>query len=416
MQNQIKMRKEIIIRAFYLLSGIFCLLNSCKKLPPAEEFDPSNTRLSMVWSKPFYTDSSEITMLASVVADRYIAFIGYAGLMCYKQPVADNQIVVFDKTNGNEHPVYGKGIKTKDNSEVDGFLIGDNKDIAFYYTHQSLYAFQISTGKYLWITDYNYFNQRDYGRPSVLGSDILVPYYNYLIASVDRYNSITGEKTSLSLSFDKSIGTIQWAMNERNDTLLFFFNTNKNAYCYNLTKDSVVWINNTINPEHYESYFTTLLPIVVENKYVIFQTDRSVNCLDFSTGELIWKISGNALNSGIWRNSIRYHDGKIIIHPWFGDMSCYDIQNGNLLWKNTDLSGRNYLLGAYKNNLYFICGGYNVSHLHCISLTTGQEKWKEPGPNKGIYGILAIDQQTGYLYCHSRHSIICVDLNKTPKK
>jgi outer membrane protein assembly factor BamB len=136
-----------------------------------------------------------------------------------------------------------------------------------------------------------------------------------------------------------------------------------------------------------------------------------MTCLDFFTGKLIWEIPINGI--------IQYFDGKIVVS--YGNVSCYSVQNGNLLWTiNTDLTYGNSKMDVYNGNLYILAihcpEYYSPVYLHNLSMATGTVNWFDAGPDKGIYGDITIDQETGYLYCNSRRSVMCIDLNKTPKK
>jgi len=399
-------------QSIFLLAGLCCLFSSCKELPPAEPFDPSNTRLHVVWSKSFYTDSSQAVMLAPIVTDRYVAV---AGLSYGK---SENHLVVFDKTNGERHPAWQNGASTETNSIARSFLIGgNNKDVLFCTTSESIHAFSIPTGQSLWTSIYQGNNSFFRGETTLFGADILAisPINN--VCYVDKYNSTTGQKTNL-FSSNEYINTVQWTVNEQNDTLFFFLVGGENACCYNLTKDSIVWKNNIFDDNNYSSS-TSFHPIIVENKYVLFQHRYTVSCVDFSTGKLIWQQRIGMTDYC----SIFYYEDKVIVHPDYGNMSCYDVKTGKLLWENTDLNNsynRNVKMDIYKGNLYLLIerggGYYPPSYLYCISLATGKVNWSDPGPDKGLYNNLTIDQQTGYLYCHSKQSVMCIDLNKTPKK
>jgi outer membrane protein assembly factor BamB len=410
------MKNVILIKAVILLT----LFSSCKELPPAEPFDPSNTRLHVVWSKPFYADSTQSVILDPIVTDRYVVFVGRPYFSLTK---SGSRIAVFDKTTGEYHPAWKEGIDEDINQTVNDFLIGGkDKDVIFCSTSDFLHAFSIPTGKRLWtsIYDRGYYTKTA-GRPSILGSDIIIPNYDYhpliSIYEVNRYNAATGQKTNL-FSFKDKINTVQWTVNEHKDTLLFFLNY-WNVYCYNLTKDSLVWeIPHNINHDPVSFH-----PIIVENKYVLFHHKAHVSCVDFATGKSIWEKYMGYLECC----PILYYEGKVVVRPGWDYVSCYDVKTGDLLWENTDLrigmtNMRNQTLkmDAYKGNLYLTTcrsGMYaNPVYLHCLSMATGKVNWFDAGPDKGIIDNLTIDQQTGYLYCHSGWSVMCIDLNKTPKK
>ena len=417
--------KKIIIHktVIFLLifAGIFCCLNSCKKTTELVGIEINDTRLHIVWSKSFYTDSIAAMILTPIVANGYVAFVGYP----YASHV-DNRMVIFNKTNGEYHPALKGGTKIDDYPyPPEDFLIGgNNKDVIFYSTRESLNAFNIISGQYLWKYTYEepYFSDVS-GRPSILGADIIIPYLGLnttSIYNVNRYNSATGQKTNL-FSFDNMIYTVECIENEYHDTLLFFSDGWKNSYCYNLTKDSVIWKHTIASDEL--NLTNSFYPIVVENKYVLFQYRYEVYCMDFFTGKQIW----NNYVGTIDYSPILYHDGKVIVRPNEGNVSCFDVRNGDLLWKNTDVNtfldnSRKYgKMDVYKGNLYLTTSNGIHNHIYsdsyksslcCLSLTTGLLNWTE----KNITGGVAIDQQTGYLYCQNGISVICVDLNKTPIK
>ena len=411
------MRKIRTFKTVILLfsAGTFCF-HACKELPPAEAFSPSNTRLHVVWSKPFYADSSLVDILPPIVTDRCVAWLGrpYNKLTCH--------IAVFDKTNGNSPPAWKDGAKCESNDMTNHFLIGgNNNDILFCVTRKSLHAFSIPTGQSLWTSVLEGYVVDNFGRPSIVGADILVLsnadiYTTPSVQYIERYHAATGQKTN-PFSFDESVNTVQWTVNADNDTLLFFSGGATNAYCYNLTQNGVVWKCNVPNVDY--GRWTSFPPIIAENNYVLFQYSEKVSCLDFSTGEIIWEITTNNIEDC----PILYVEGKVVVRPRYGNVSCYDVRNGNLLWKNTDLTvldDPNSKMDVYKGNLY-LATKHNAlytspSYLYCLSLETGSVNWFDPGPDKGVCGNVTIDQHTGYLYCHSDWSVICIDLNKTPKK
>ncbi|MDR2979416.1 MAG: hypothetical protein LBV02_03090, partial [Bacteroidales bacterium] len=55
-------------------------------------------------------------------------------------------------------------------------------------------------------------------------------------------------------------------------------------------------------------------------------------------------------------------------------------------------------------------------HLYCLNAETGRKLWSDTGPTGGIAEGVIIDKELGYLYCMSSTTIICVDLNNTPKE
>jgi outer membrane protein assembly factor BamB len=211
------------------------------------------------------------------------------------------------------------------------------------------------------------------------------------------------------------------------DTILFFTTSALNfetlegrayTYCYNLTQKRMVWINKPLSTERNISASASKSPpYLIENDKLIVTGRRMIWCLDQHTGELIWERDG-LFTTGC--NPL-YHEGKLYIRandPCI--LLCLDAQTGQTVWENTvinPLPAPDGNMAIYKDRLYFTAWGANVTfHLACIDIHTGKELWRDRGPYGSIsFGVL-IDQKTGYLYCNTGWSTLCVDLNKTPKK
>jgi outer membrane protein assembly factor BamB len=137
--------------------------------------------------------------------------------------------------------------------------------------------------------------------------------------------------------------------------------------------------------------------------------------MDIASGELVWQHE--YMPDAISSTPLLYYNGKLFSRTAKGFIYCYDAQSGQILWSNVSVEaipapdGR---MDAYKDKLYLTAssGGY----VYCISISTGELLWKDKGPAEVIQGGIIIDQKTGYLYCHSDWSIMCIDLNKSPKK
>ena len=117
-----------------------------------------------------------------------------------------------------------------------------------------------------------------------------------------------------------------------------------------------------------------------------------------------------------------YYKGKLLVRGEApeGILYCYDAQTGQLLWQNNTIRATPSPWGrtdAYNDKWYLTARkGAETDILYCISIATGEVEWSDyPSRGGAAFGIL-IDQQTGYLYCSNAWSIMCIDLNKTPKK
>jgi outer membrane protein assembly factor BamB len=210
------------------------------------------------------------------------------------------------------------------------------------------------------------------------------------------------------------------------DTLLYFttdaynFGTNHglgNAYCYNLTKKQIIWVNKQSTKTDRGASAVNPPPYVIENDKLIVTGRKSIYCLNKNTGELIWQKDGLFIADHpplYWEGKIyiRYNDPCILL--------CLDAQTGQQLWENTVINpipapqGR---MAIYQDKLYFSAWGTNATHhLACIDIHTGKELWRDRGPWGNIAFDVLIDQKTGYLYCYTGWATMCVDLNRTPRK
>jgi outer membrane protein assembly factor BamB len=158
-------------------------------------------------------------------------------------------------------------------------------------------------------------------------------------------------------------------------------------------------------------------PFVIENDRLIITVRKGIYCLNKNTGEMIWQREG----LGLADKPPLYHEGKLYVrsgNPCI--LMCLDAQSGEQLWINTiinPMAAPDGNMAVYKDKLYFTAWGQNATyHLACVDIQTGEELWRDLGPYGQIcFGVL-IDPKTGYLYCNSGRSTMCVDLNKTPNK
>jgi len=139
--------------------------------------------------------------------------------------------------------------------------------------------------------------------------------------------------------------------------------------------------------------------------------------MDIASGELVWQHE--YLDNGTSATRLLYYNDKLFFRMQSGDIYCYEPQTGQIAWSNGSIEaipapkGR---MDAYKDKLYLTAYPTGGVYLYCLSISTGELLWKDKGPAEVIQGGVIIDQKTGYLYCHSDWSVMCIDLNKSPKK
>lgn len=384
--------------------------------------------LEVVWHKLFHSDSTTEYFLNPLFFNNY---------MVLSSCPPENKslgIKVYHKKTGTNHPAWDHepgGIIDEVGGLKDYKIGGSNNDILFIEgSSYCFYAVNLNTGQRLWkyTSPYSFVV-----RFSMLGDNPCICYKPDALsdswARIAVLDALTGTKTDLlelyaSDNYKFKIEPPVWAVNSSNDTLLLFLTSGWNfglvdgrvgAYCYNLTKKQMLWSDTAFTRD---GDATDYPPILIDNNLVIFQSLRSIHCFDISTGDIVWQHEH--LNMSFSCSPFLYYDGKIFIRSQDGIVLCYDAQTGKELWINSTVNaypapdGR---MDAYNGKLYI--AAYPTSDivvLICMSTLTGEVLWKDEGPAGVISGGLLIDQETGYLYCHSDWSVMCIDLNKTPKE
>ena len=399
--------------------------------PPITPVKPitTNTNLEIVWHVPFYSDSFPDFFWDPVFSNDYVIFTNTYDM---KQG-HERGVGVYHKATGKRHPAWQRdpgGIIDDVESLRDCQIGGVNENTVYLSTANSLYAYDIHTGNRLW----RYKHSPYYGSllVSVFGKDVLHNYGPGALSKswykIAKFDNASGNKTNIVQLFIENnykflIETPAWTTNKENDTLLLFltsgWNFDKvdgkvNAYCYNMTKQEMVWEKKGFTND---KDATKYAPLVIENNKVIFQSLRAIHCMDIASGELVWQHE--YLDNGTSATRLLYYNDKLFFRMQSGDIYCYEPQTGQIVWSNTSIEafpapdGR---MDAYKDKLYLTAYPAGGVYLYCLSISTGELLWKDKGPAEVIQGGVIIDQKTGYLYCHSDWSVMCIDLNKSPKK
>jgi outer membrane protein assembly factor BamB len=431
------------IKLFLMLVFLqcFCAI-SCEKPEPIKPIEPPATEppeeeyptnLEVIWEAFFHSDGYGDYFLDYAIAGEQYLVLANIFDRTNNKP---RGIGVYNMQTGQRHSAWqsdpgGIFAITEHENLLDCKVAGKNKDIILIYSGKNLFAYSLHTGQRMWNLDMN--NVSGLPRISVATDHVFIAYgpagYSlspswYRLAIVDVYS---GKKTDvMQLTIEDNY---EFAINppsayvDGGDTLLYFTEGGYNfttrdgreyAYCYNMTKRQMLWKTERIDRDA-SSYQPP--PFVIDNDKLIVTTLFAVHCLNRQTGEVIWQKDGLALAE----SSPLYHEGKIYVRS--GDPSilfCLDAQSGQMLWKNTTLNplpAPDGNMAVYKDRLYFSAWGDNATHhLGCVDVHTGEELWNDRGPYGNIgFGVL-IDQKTGYLYCNTNWSTLCVDLNKTPNK
>jgi outer membrane protein assembly factor BamB len=429
------MSNSRIILIVFLLQGLF-LFGSCEKWRKLTA-DPMTfpTNLEVVWNAFFHSDGTADYFWDYEVANNQYIVVSNR----YDRDEGGGKprgIGVYNMQTGERHNAWKNdpgGIFAPSEFEYlqDCKVAGKNKDIILVYSGYDLFAYNLHSGQRMWRLN---IPDEEAGSPkmSAIGDYAFISYGPgplsktwKRLAIVDIYS---GEKTDvLQLyaedNYDFAINPPSAYVNAEGDTLLFFttsaWNFNKihgrvHAYCYNMTIKQMIWINKQFTSDM-DATSAQPPPFVIENNKLIVTSLRAIHCFNKYTGELIWQIEG----LGFADRPPLYYEGKIYIRS--GDpciLMCLDAQNGQKIWENTTLNpvpSPDGAMDIYKNRLYFSAWGPNaIYHLACVDIHTGHTLWTDRGPYGSISFGVFVNQETGYLYCNTGWSLMCVDLNKTP--
>jgi len=432
--------KKLLIA--FLCFQLTLAMGACKKPPPSPPPPPKppseqpvdGGKLFLIWSRDFQPDSVSGYFLDPVFSGDYIVY-ATEGDDDVTMPEAD--VRIFHKLTGELHSAWQHNRGSLiDRKTIDDCIVGgNNQNTIFIANKRELYAFDVQTRQRLWkkiFTGSIY----AYRRISTMGTSVLQNYgVDKSWYRVSAFDPLSGQEriiTQLEIkdNYEFDISPPAWTINASGDTLLLFLSSGWNfylgkgrmeAYCYNVTQKKMEWHQKDLTPEGCSSG-SKFIPIIIDNNKVIFQGLFSIHCFDIGTGELVWQYDVS------WRDAFTdtpflYYKGKLLVRGDNGNsgiLYCYDAQTGQLLWQNSAIKAYSCPWGrmdAYNDRLYFTAWrGSETGALYCVSIATGEVEWYElPNRGKIVFGVL-IDQQTGYLYCSTAWSVMCVDLNKTPKE
>ena len=440
-------RHQLLLLLLAIMS-CFCECK-CRENPPVqppinEFFAP--TDLSVVWIRPYHSDTSHDGKGTPLLTGDYVVFTN-SNNDIYPQ---NGGFGIYNKKTGEKHPAWqnevGEQLGTIDKLSTEK-LAGKNNELLIVSSYYRTYAFDINSGAKLWTKDLKYTNNVT----NVVFGDSYLIYipndYKYVVVRLDAY---TGKQTNYFAHVYKDDAYTMIGLNppsayidNNGDTLLFCISGDWApkeytgrvwAYCYNTTKNSMQWINKNFTDERDVSG-TVAPPILYDHNKWIIQTHRGVHCMDANTGELIWKnlywleYYSDGKNDSIGGKAelftmtpVTLWQDKLYMRSVDGNVYCIDAQTGQEIWRNTNLcatpNGDDGGLPIYQGRLYL--AGVDVDEkgdifygLTCLDALTGRELWRDAGPRNIIWPQIAIDQETGYLYAGTSRHIMCIDLNKT---
>ena len=297
-------RHQLLLLLLALLA-CFCECKCKEKpLPPKPSIDTNGvfvpTDLSMVWIRPYHSDTSYDGSGFPLLTGDYVVFANNSGV--YPQ---NGGFGIYNKKTGEEHPAWqsevGEQLGTTDKL-ITSNLAGKNNELLIVGSHKRIYAFDIHSGAKLWTKEVN---QPNTVTNVIFGDYYLIhtPHYNKknIVVRLDAY---TGKQTNYFAHVYKDDAYTMVGLNppsgyvdNNGDTLLFCISGDWApkeyagrvwAYCYNTTKNRMQWINKNFTDER-DVCGTVAPPILYDHNKWIIQTHRGLHCMDANTGELIWK-------------------------------------------------------------------------------------------------------------------------------
>lgn len=433
-------------RCKLILVILCCLSCLCKcKCKPEQPDYPKPfflpTDLSVVWIRPYHSDTSFDGRSTPLFVGDYVIFVNNSGI--YPK---NGGFGVYDKKTGEKHPAWqgevGEQLGEWDKLTM-AHLAGVHNELLIVSSHFKTYAFDINAGTRIWTKDLNY---TQLVTSVNFGDYYLVYEPNVKTNIVVRLDAYTGERTDYFSHVYQNdtykkifINPPSAYINSSGDTLLCCISNDWDsqesdgrvwAYCYNTTQKRMQWVNKNFTDER-DATGHIPPPILYDHDKWIVQTLRGLHCLDANTGALIWKklywTTFYNDNIGVGaeffsETPVTLWQDKLYIRSLHGNVYCIDAQTGQEIWRNTNIcatpNGDVGGLPIYNGRLY-VAGvdtdekGYIFYGLTCLDAYTGKELWRDEGPVGQVWPQIAIDQETGYLYASSCQYIMCIDLNKT---
>lgn len=210
-------------------------------------------------------------------------------------------------------------------------------------------------------------------------------------------------------------------INANNDTLIYFQNRQYRVlpyegkidlYGYNITKDTLIWKVENIDPQGNSSIFP---PYIYEDK-LFFKGAYTMFCVDTKTGNIIWEKQFTGYGEDLLYGNILLEDNKLIVKTSYESIYALEPNTGNVIWKN-EMAGATPTDMEYFNGVIYY-GSFGDLKLHAIDINDGKQLWEMESPNRNAnisYGAgfnrpVAIDPILNRLYTSDGYYLICFQL------
>jgi len=163
--------------------------------------------------------------------------------------------------------------------------------------------------------------------------------------------------------------------NDQGETLLIFAASNSEAYvsAYNLDQEVFEWRYNSASLSSSRGVF-----LVNDDEHVYLTRNTDLTCLDINTGNVVWQnesVFFNELSSGLY-----LHNNSLIALG--SEAYSFDTANGNLAWQvnnydtgplsgNVPIASSNVTAKIYQDHIYFFTERFPTSHMLKMEIVTG---------------------------------------------
>lgn len=158
---------------------------------------------------------------------------------------------------------------------------------------------------------------------------------------------------------------------------------------YNLTQDTLVYRTGS-----WDRLASVRLPLIHEDRAFI-ALQRTFNCFDLATGELIWKQEFDGGINNLITAEYEVYEGTVIVKMSNNDLYAFKISDGSIVWHIPNAGIVASRLKIYDGIVYYV-----GDKLRAVKASTGEVIWAYDSsfaPHFDGHGV-GINPDLGYLY------------------
>ena len=403
-----------------LLIGLFLILSSCCEInyiDPPEVNNPVMDSLpyNLIWEVPLFEDTSESfsPLFPPVLIGENVIYA--SDILDEENPeYGKDYIIAYDKLTGNIKWVWS-GYKLDRKKEKSTPQVYGN--IIVVTSGKEIYGINSETGA-------EEFSRITEGYRSVIQVSKGILFYSEEFypdgysSSIFMYNN-SDNTWREEFKVDQediykyvNLYPPEVEINQNNDTILYFQErkskrnenfTNSSLFCYNLTKDSLIWKIDSV-----DSLVSNISnPPLVDDEKVYFLTAKTFHCYDKYTGEKLWERyfeDTNFLSAGygFYKDVIYVVDDRlnlIEVYRDSGEVKYYNNLYISHLFTVPPVY-KNYILTVFKN-------------LDIINADTGRKLHSFRSHrfvDGGVFNTgVAVDPNTNYMYVPDGYFLNCIE-------